>query len=241
MKIRTTRLARPISATLAVLALGGALGACAPEFEGYEARPYVSKQPVAEWSTSQVGVRFLPGTATLAPGEDARITAALANEDPTRPVRVIARTNAAGSTPKFAVERAAALRAVVAGKGYEVEYQGLSAAGAGSALPNPTERDSALLYVAHYEVSVPGCPDWQKPTVTDFTNTNSSNFGCANAINLALMVSDPGDLSSGTPLAPADGTRQAKVITDYRAGKTPLVAKPDLPPIKAVQQLTTNN
>jgi pilus assembly protein CpaD len=241
MKKSTIRLARPISATLTILALGGSLAACAPGFDNYDVAPTTEKRPVAEWTTSELAIHFQPGNAHLVAGEDQRIAAALAKEDPLRPVRVIARTNAAGTAPKLAVDRAAALRDVVAAKGYQVEYQGPKAAGGGATLPDPTEPNAAILYVAHYEVSVPGCPDWRKPGVSDYSNANSSNFGCANAQNLALMIADPGDLAKGETLANADGGREAKAINDYRLGKQPVVGKPDLPPINATKQLTTNN
>ena len=226
---------------LTVAAVAAGLGGCAAEFEDYEPTPYVPKQAVAEWVANDLAVRFEPGSAKLASGEASRIAAALAKEDPSRPIRVIARTNAGGTSTKLAVERAAALREVIASHGLQVEYHGPKSAGNSTTLRDPEVRDTALIYVAHYEVTVPGCPDWQKPAVADFSNTTSSNFGCANATNLALMVADPGDLSQGKALAGGDGTRSAKAINDYRAGKSPIVGKPDLPPAKAAQTLTTAN
>ena len=233
-------ISRPI-ATMAVLALGSVLAACSPEFENYEVTPTTPKQPIAEWTTSDLAVKFEPGTAKLVAGESGRIAQALAKEDPTRPLRVIARTNAENTPAKLAIERAAALREVVASHGVEVEYQGPKVAGRSAVLPDPSARDTALLFVAHYEVTVPGCPDWRKPYMADFSNTESSNFGCANAVNLGLMVADPGDLARGKAFADADGTRSAKAINDYRIGKSPIVGKPDLPPAKAAQTLTTSN
>lgn len=232
---------KSISIAISVVALGAGLSACGPEFENYEVTPTVPKQPVAEWATSDLSVRFVPGTAKLASGESSRIAVALANEDPSRPIRVIARTNADGTPAKLAVERAAALREVVGSHGHTVEYQGPKSAGGGAMLSDPAERDTALLYVAHYEVTVPGCPDWRKPSLNDFSNTQSSNYGCANAINLGLMIADPGDLGRGQSSAGADGTRAAKSVVDYRAGKAPIVGKPDLPPTRAAAVLTTSN
>lgn len=235
------RCTRPLVAMVGIVAASVTLSACAPEFEGYQATPTIPKRPIAEWATSDLSVRFEPGSAKLASGESSRIAAALAAEDPTRPIRAIARTNADGTTPKLAVERAAALRDVLAGHGVTLEYQGPKAAGGGSVLPDPEQRDSAMLYIAHHEVTVPGCPDWRKPFVTDFTNTPSSNYGCANAINLGLMIAHPDELTHGKSSGGADGTREAKAITDYRTGKAPRVAKPDLPPVRAAQSLTTSN
>ena len=46
-----------------------------------------------------------------------------------------------------------------------------------------------------------------------------SNLGCANAVNLGLMVADPNDLAMGTPTAPADAAREAEAIVRYRTDK----------------------
>ena len=69
------------------------------------------------------------------------------------------------------------------------------------------------------EVVLPGCPDWSREPGFDPNNLPLSNLGCANAVNLGLMVADPGDLATGRPLAPADGSQQAEAIARYRADK----------------------
>jgi pilus biogenesis lipoprotein CpaD len=76
--------------------------------------------------------------------------------------------------------------------------------------------------------------------VTDFSNKESTNLGCANAMNLALMVADPGDLMWGDALTGADGQREAGVIDRYRAGAQPRVANPDVPSSKSTKSLTGN-
>ena len=96
------------------------------------------------------------------------------------------------------------------------------------------------LGIGRYEVTVPGCPDWRKTVVTDFSNKESTNLGCANAMNLALMLADPGDLMWGDPLTGADGQREAGVIDRYRAGTQPRVANPDLPSAQSTKSLTGN-
>ena len=49
-------------------------------------------------------------------------------------------------------------------------------------------------------------PELEQPAGScDFTNTLTSNCGCATATNLGLMVASPADLVSGRTLAPADG------------------------------------
>lgn len=69
-------------------------------------------------------------------------------------------------------------------------------------------------------LTVPGCPDWTKPTRTNYSNSVHSNFGCADATNFGLMVADPADVWAGRNPGPADGTYAAGAIERYRKGET---------------------
>lgn len=73
--------------------------------------------------------------------------------------------------------------------------------------------------IASEEVVLPGCPDWSRDPGYDPYNLPLSNLGCANAVNLGLMVADPADLATTLPTAPADGTREAEAIARYRTDK----------------------
>ncbi len=74
--------------------------------------------------------------------------------------------------------------------------------------------------VRRYVVTLPGCPDWTgRPGIT-YENTPSSNFGCATATNLGLMVADPGDIVAGRDPGLMDGEFVARSIERYRKGKT---------------------
>src|SRR3546814_1263456 len=93
------------------------------------------------------------------------------------------------------------------------------AAGIPGAVP-ATDPDRAVVYVGRYHVVLPDCPDWHKQTAADFTNTPSSNYGCATTVNFARMLADPGDLVQGRDPGPSDGERLAGTIRAYRdAGK----------------------
>ena len=46
-----------------------------------------------------------------------------------------------------------------------------------------------------------------------------SNLGCANAVNLGLMIAEPADLTRGRPLGTADGIREAEAVVRYRTDK----------------------
>jgi pilus assembly protein CpaD len=89
-------------------------------------------------------------------------------------------------------------------------------------------RDGVTVTVARYVVTGPACPDHSKPEADDFTNTPSSNFGCATATNLGLMVANPGDLVRGTPAGPADGTFAARGVQRYQNGEIAKSLAPEL-------------
>ena len=74
--------------------------------------------------------------------------------------------------------------------------------------------------VRRYVVTLPGCPDWTgRPGIT-YNNIPSSNFGCATAVNLGLMVADPGDIVAGRHPGLLDGEFAARSIERYRKGET---------------------
>ena len=80
--------------------------------------------------------------------------------------------------------------------------------------------DTLTVTVGRYVVTPPKCPDWTKPAGVDHSNRVSSNFGCANISNLGLMLADPGDLVRGRPKGPGDGVAAARLVRQYREGKT---------------------
>ncbi len=70
--------------------------------------------------------------------------------------------------------------------------------------------------LAKYTVQVPNCPDWTDDPSNSFNNQVHSNFGCANAANLAMMVGDPRDLLRGRDLTTADSKVLHNGIDLYR-------------------------
>lgn len=51
--------------------------------------------------------------------------------------------------------------------------------------------------VSRTTATVPGCPDWSRPSQPDFQAATMSNFGCAISTNLAAMIANPEDLIHG--------------------------------------------
>lgn len=67
--------------------------------------------------------------------------------------------------------------------------------------------------------SASGCPDWRRSNLMDLSELNSSNFGCATADNLARMIADPRELSTGRALAPANGANATGALERYRTDR----------------------
>jgi pilus assembly protein CpaD len=61
------------------------------------------------------------------------------------------------------------------------------------------------------------CPDWSADD--GHSNQPSPNFGCADAINLKLMVADPNDLVNGKTPGNPQGDGAFSAYERYRSGK----------------------
>jgi len=85
-----------------------------------------------------------------------------------------------------------------------------------------TPRVAGLVRVTVHRtlVTLPACPDWSGNPKIDSQNQPFSNFGCADAVNLGLMVARPSDLAAGRPSGTMDGEYGAAAVERYRQGKT---------------------
>ncbi len=82
---------------------------------------------------------------------------------------------------------------------------------------NVKDENFVVVAVEHYDVRLPACPDWRKNP--PLTNGVWSNHGCADAVNLGLMLADPRDMVTGRELGPMDGTTAASAVERYRKGE----------------------
>ncbi len=181
------------------------LTACAPQaaqWSGAES----SKEIKVEWVNFRHDVNF--STIQTAPSdfERARLQSFLAQMRMTPSSRV-AVTAASGP---LAAPRADAVVALLA------EQQIGSTSLASGSLVNVAPGSVAVI-VGRYVATPPNCPDWRKPANQNFQNSPASNFGCADAVNLALMVEDPADLLRGRRLGPGDAAGLVHGIQRYRS------------------------
>ena len=71
--------------------------------------------------------------------------------------------------------------------------------------------------VSRMNASVPGCPDWSRPSQPEYGASTMSNYGCAINANLAAMIANPEDLIRGqTGDSGTDGRSSSKAIKAFR-------------------------
>ena len=208
--------------TVAVLAL---VAACAPDTSHWSPKQSVKRNDV-RWVTFEHRVRFPAGGAVLDSGEQKRLNTFLARHEAGYGDRLL--IGATGNRrdeidARRAVRREASVSA-------ELRRHDLSA----RLLPDVPTRETwdgtVKIVLGRFVVIPPNCPDWSKPANGDPANRVSSNFGCATATNLGLMVANPGDLVRGRRPGAADGAAGARLYRTYRDGEqkqapsiTPLV------------------
>lgn len=189
------------------------LGACdhMPDFKTHA--PYAppgAREPRVQAVAVAHNVAFTRGVVTLdtAAGNDIDAFLERQNVDRTD-VLEIAIPTGGGEIARGRAERVAA-------------YLKLKRLAAGLAIKDDPRMsaDAVRLIVHRYQVALPGCPDWTDRGGVTHSNQPSSNWGCATAVNLGLMIADPGDLVRGRDSGPGDGAAQVLGIQRYRKGET---------------------
>lgn len=95
--------------------------------------------------------------------------------------------------------------------------RGMSITGNAPVTAGAVAPGTARVVVSRASASVPGCPDWSRPSSPELTGSTMSNYGCANNAALAAMVADPLDLVQGREAAAAtDPATAGKAIRVYR-------------------------
>jgi len=185
-----------------------ALAACRPgaaEYTGAEA----PKQLRVDSAASQISLAFAAGSDRLAAGESARLQQLALSGRIGRGDRV---TIAPAGDPLLQQQRIAAVSSEL------LRYGVAATASPIAGVP----RDHAIVIIGRSMVTLPPCPNWSQYPASDFTNLETSNFGCATASNLGLMVARPADLVSGGELANADATPAVSAMTRYLTDKVKL-------------------
>ena len=202
----------PTRAAAVALGIGLALAGCSREpIEGALPAVSVPKVSRVDWRVEQHPVYFGVGSPVPAGGEQQRLDGFLAGFEPYGArVFVDAAPDVTGAG--LAEGRLKTLTEVARRRGFTVERF------TPTAEMQPTSRDPriAQVFVGRFVVTSPACPDWRKDSAADFTNTPTSNYGCADVVNLGAMLADPGDLVRGRDMGPAEAERAGLAIQRYR-------------------------
>ncbi len=206
------RCALPFLLIAAVLGLS-ACGDSAPEFSPLDS-PKTNRVSVTR---QEHVVRFAHGRSDLDPAEQARLAEFLSTQGSQASGGAVISVGPSTGPSGVVGARERAIREALARRGYrqvDTVHTGSDTGGA----------NQAIVAVNRYVVTTPRCPDFSKPTESNYTNTTHSNFGCASAHNLGVMVADPADLARGRSEGAQDGTQAVLGVQRYRTGKvTPLI------------------
>lgn len=82
--------------------------------------------------------------------------------------------------------------------------------------PGAIPPGAVRVVVSRSRASVPGCPNWSRPSGPNYNNELMSGFGCAVNGNLAAMVANPADLISGRESSGTDVSAGARAIQSLR-------------------------
>ena len=194
---------------LVVLPLTFGLAACAAEYSKSEA----PAQLRVDSADSRRELAFAAGSAYLSPSELRKIDGWVLSGS-IRPADRV-EISAAGA-PGLAEQRAAAISHELLR--YGVVTQTLAR--------DTVPANHAIVSIGRYAVTLPTCPNWSQSPAADFSNAYSSNYGCAAATNLGLMVASPADLVSGRPLT---GTNAQVAVGAFQRYLTDRVKQPPNP------------
>jgi pilus assembly protein CpaD len=200
--------------SLLALPLVLALGACVTDYTKSEAPNNLR----VDGADTRVDIPFAPGSARLAQREAIDQLVATGRIRPSDRVMVTV-----GGPPALAAQRTAVISSELLRHGIVVDT--VSSDGV------PANR--AIIGIGRYTVTLPPCPNWSSPPQAEYTNAHSSNWGCAAATNLGLMVAQPADLVSGRTLEPTSATTAVTAVTRYYEDRVKSPPAPTANPFSA--------
>jgi pilus assembly protein CpaD len=177
------------------------------------------REPQAEMVQYRHDVEFSPGEFTMSPAEGQRLSSFLTRVDVGYGDTVVMMAEPAEGAGFDTASRLTERRAATVS-----DFLAINRIDARDLLnrvgESPTANNAVTVVVRRHVVALPACPDWTDNPGDNSSNQTSSNWSCATATNLGLMVADPGDLARGRDPGYADGERQAMSIENYRKGET---------------------
>ena len=191
-----------------------ALAACTTDYSKTEAPNNLR----VDGADSRVDLSFAPGSPRLARFDAVRQLVASGIIRPADRVTI-----SAAGPPRLAEQRTLAISRELLAYGIVADTLPLETVPA----------NHAILGIGRYTVTLPPCPNWSSPPSAEYTNAHNSNWGCAAATNLGLMVASPADLVSGRTLAPADGQPAVAAVQRYMTDRVKPPPAPTASPFAA--------
>ncbi|NQU56198.1 MAG: hypothetical protein HQ513_03110 [Rhodospirillales bacterium] len=198
-----------------------------PHFEDWSNVP-VAKQPQVNQVQYSHQVTFDPASADLSGKEGERLLGFLSNAQAARKDAFYLVSGNAQVPSSLSDARKTIVAEYLSNFGVEIRPLS-SDFGVKSPAANAVD-----LVIRRYVVTLPGCPDWSGDRFT-YNNVPTSNWGCASATNLGLMVAEPGDLVRGRDEGYADGEYAATSISNYRKGETKSIVAEEIGVVKGQQ------
>lgn len=196
--------------TLAIAA--AALAACTPHISRWSPAQSPKNNKI-DWISFNHVVNFTPAQGDVSEREQQRLTRFLADHAVGYGDRIF--VGAPGRKPSGKAGRSAERRSNA--------VESFLRRNRLFPVPLPSSGEAALwtgsitVVIGRYVVTPPRCPDWSKPATGDPSNQVGSNYGCAMATNLGVMIADPGDLVRGRDPGPTNGEAAARAVERYRA------------------------
>ncbi|HXP31369.1 MAG TPA: CpaD family pilus assembly lipoprotein [Stellaceae bacterium] len=197
----TDRSFAPLLFTAALALAGCEMPATPPPAAGEPKELHVERQQL------QFDAAFAPGSSALSAAETAKLNAFL-DKTAVRPQEHVYLASA--TSDPLAAARVNRIVNLLVQRGVGAERV--------EAPPPGVTANHLLLVLNRYVVKAPTCPDWSGDPIGDHENLPATNFGCANTVNLGLMMDDPHDLVVGRPFGPFSADPTLGAIERYRTG-----------------------
>jgi type IV pilus biogenesis protein CpaD/CtpE len=212
---------RALGVVVAAALSASGLPACIPPPADYTESEW-PKNLRLDPAPAQLAIGFAPGSSRIPPGDLARLRASAASGGLVPSDRVVV---AVAGPPSLASARFDAVMAALLPYGIVPSPVWLA----------PAPPNEAVIRRERYVVTLPPCPDWSKPAAGagDFTNTASSNFRCADATNLSLMVATPADLLAPRQVGLTAGQPAVAAVDRHLSDRVVLPAAARIGPITA--------
>lgn len=200
---------------LAAIIITGMLSACAAE---HQPDRTLNSNRLSERVT-HTEVRFVPGSASIPPGEATRLAAFIDDLNPNAALTLTLLHQPAANESARAFEESRYHEVVTALKRSQLNLENVNLAFTPSRFP-AGDCPTVQVQVGYIHVEAPDCsrPDkWSD----QYFNTPPRDFGCSTNRNLGMMVDDPMDMIRGSGNIHAEENNTVRAVQNYKGTLPP--------------------